>query len=179
MHNGIKQQPPSEFTHMPFDFYDFPQDMYVEETFEQGGACTTPSLFGPDKNPPWDQNTQNHFPKLDMHKFEGFDLAGWVSQMEHYFQLYNFTDPKTKLKVGVLYLDVECFRWWQWHMRSIGGRPIDWTCFSKALCAHFDQESDFLACLTKLKHIGLVKDFITAFEQLVIRVISLVDSFYV
>jgi hypothetical protein len=52
MHNGNKHKPPFEFTHMDSDFYVFPQDMNVEEISEQGGARTTFSLFGLDKNPP-------------------------------------------------------------------------------------------------------------------------------
>lgn len=73
-----------------------------------------------------------------MQKFQGYDPTNWVSQMEQYFHLCNITDLGTKLKVGVLYLDVEHFRWWQWHMRSIGGRPINWTCFIKSPHACFD-----------------------------------------
>jgi hypothetical protein len=29
----------------------------------------------------------NKVPKLDMHKFDGSNLAGWISQMEQYFSL--------------------------------------------------------------------------------------------
>lgn len=110
--NGHTQQHPSRFTHMPSDFYDFPQDMPLEETSKQGGARTTFSLFGQDKNPPQDQHTWQRFLKLDMHQFEGSDPMGWVFQMEQYFKLHNITNPVLKVKIGVLYLDVERFRWW-------------------------------------------------------------------
>lgn len=125
--------------------------MHAKETYEQGGARTTFPLFGPDKNHPRDQNTWHRFPKLDMHKFEGSYPTGWVSQMEKYFHLHNIIDPKTKLKVRVIYLNVECFRWWQWHLKSIGGRPVGWTYFSKSLCARFNWESHFLGWIPKLK----------------------------
>jgi hypothetical protein len=36
-----------------------------------------------------------------MHKFDGSDLTGWVSQMEHYFSLHDIQDDETKIHVGV------------------------------------------------------------------------------
>ena len=30
-----------------------------------------------------------HFPKLDMKKFDGSNSVDWVAQMEHYFSLHN------------------------------------------------------------------------------------------
>jgi hypothetical protein len=51
----------------------------------------------------------NKVPKVDMHKFDGSNPTGWVSQMEQYFSLQNIWDDETKLHVGVLYLDQE---WW-------------------------------------------------------------------
>jgi hypothetical protein len=73
--NGHLQQHPSSSTYMPSNFYELPQDMPVEETSEQGGACTTFSLFGKEKNPPSEQHTWTRIPKLDMHQFEGFDIV--------------------------------------------------------------------------------------------------------
>jgi hypothetical protein len=46
-------------------------------------------------------------PKFDMHKFDGSNQAGWVSQMEQYFSLHDIQDDETKIHVGVLYLDQE------------------------------------------------------------------------
>jgi hypothetical protein len=47
----------------------------------------------------------NNVPKGEILKFDGFDLVGWVSQMEHYFSLHDIRDDETKFHVGVLYLD--------------------------------------------------------------------------
>jgi hypothetical protein len=46
-------------------------------------------------------------PKVDMHKFDGSNRGGWVSQMEQYFSLKDIQDDETKLHVGVLNLDQE------------------------------------------------------------------------
>jgi hypothetical protein len=36
-------------------------------------------------------------PRVDGTKFDGSDPTGWVTQMEHYFSLYNITDDLAKL----------------------------------------------------------------------------------
>jgi hypothetical protein len=36
-------------------------------------------------------------PWVDVTKFDGSDPTGWVTQMEHYFSLYNITDDLAKL----------------------------------------------------------------------------------
>jgi hypothetical protein len=40
-------------------------------------------------------------PQVDVTKFDGSDPTGWVTQMEHYFSLYNITDDLAKLQYGV------------------------------------------------------------------------------
>jgi hypothetical protein len=46
-------------------------------------------------------------PQVDVTKFDGSDPTSWVTQMEHYFSLYNITDDLAKLRYGVLHLDQE------------------------------------------------------------------------
>jgi hypothetical protein len=112
-----------------------------------------------------------------MHKFDGSDPVGWVSQMEHYFSLHDIRDDETKIHVGVLYLDQEIWKWWKWHKKFYPGLPT-WTMFTKVVCAHFDRESHFLGRLTKLKQTRFVTDFITTFEPLAICTEGLLDEFY-
>jgi hypothetical protein len=45
--------------------------------------------------------------RVDVTKFDGLDPTSWVTQMEHYFSLYNITDDLAKLQYGVLHLDQE------------------------------------------------------------------------
>ena len=117
--------------------------MPLEETSKKGVGHTTFSLFGPEQNHSHDQSRGNHFPKLDRQCFDGSHPAGWLPQMDQYFHLHNITDLGIKLQISILYLDFECFRWWQWHVHAMGYTPVVWPHFYKALCAHFD--------LTKLK----------------------------
>jgi hypothetical protein len=41
---------------------------------------------------------------VDVTKFDGSDPTGWVTQMEHYFSLYDITDNLAKLWYGVLHI---------------------------------------------------------------------------
>ena len=54
-----------------------------------------------------------HLPKFEVNKFDGSDLTGWVTQMEHYFYLHGITNDSIKLHIDVLYLDFERWKWWK------------------------------------------------------------------
>jgi hypothetical protein len=60
-------------------------------------------------------------PRVDVTKFYGSDPTGWVTQMEHYFSLYDITYDLAKLRYGVLHLDQESWQWWQWRKTSRQG----------------------------------------------------------
>jgi hypothetical protein len=68
-------------------------------------------------------NTWNKVPKVETHKLDGSELARWVSQMEHYLSLYHIQDDETKIHVGVLYMDQELWKWWQWHKKFYPREP--------------------------------------------------------
>ena len=51
--------------------------------------------------------------RVDVTKFDGSDPTGWVTQMEHYFSLYDITNDFTKIWYGVFHLDQERWQWWQ------------------------------------------------------------------
>lgn len=97
--------------------------------------------------------------------------------MDQYFMLNHIRDDETKLHVGGLYLDQERWKWWQWHKKCYA-RPITWQVFSKSLCERFEWESNFLGHLTKLRKIGTIHNYITAFEKLAFHTRGLVDEFY-
>ena len=50
---------------------------------------------------------------------------------------------------------------------------------SNALLSRFNWEAHFLGKLTKLHQMGMVKEFIKAFEQLAIHTKNLSDEFYI
>jgi hypothetical protein len=87
---------------------------------------------------------------VDVTKFDGSDRTGWVTQMEHYFSLYNIIDDLTKLWYGFVHLDQECWQWWKWIKNSRQGY-IAWTQFVAELYEHFDTDTDHLGYLKKVK----------------------------
>ena len=63
-------------------------------------------------------NFQHHHFQRDLHllwvdvtKFDYSNSTSWVTQMEHYFSLYDITDDLAKLRYGVLHLDQEHWKW--------------------------------------------------------------------
>jgi hypothetical protein len=53
-------------------------------------------------------------PHVEVRKFDGSDPIGWVTQMEHYFSLYEINDELAKIRYGFLHLYLECWQWWKW-----------------------------------------------------------------
>jgi hypothetical protein len=115
--------------------------------------------------------------RVDVTKFDGSDPTGWVTQMEHYFSLYNITDDLAKLWYGVLHLDQEHWQWWQWRKTSRQGY-IAWTQFVTELYECFDTDTNHLGHLKKLKQSGTIEDFIAAFECLAFRTEGMTDAFF-
>jgi hypothetical protein len=114
-------------------------------------------------------------PRVDVTKFDGSDPTGWVTQMEHYFSLYNITNDLAKLQYGVLHLDQERWQWWQWRKTSRQGY-IAWTQFVVELYEHFDTDTNHLGRWTKLKQSGTIEDFIAAFECQDFRTEGMTDA---
>jgi hypothetical protein len=114
---------------------------------------------------------------VDVTKFDGSDPTGWVTQMEHYFSLYDITYDLAKLRYGVLHLDQEHWQWWQW--RKIARQVyVSWTHFVAEIYECFDTNTNHLGFLTKLKQYGTVEDFISSFERLAFRTDGMSDVFF-
>jgi hypothetical protein len=115
--------------------------------------------------------------RVDVTKFDGSDPTSWVTQMEHYLSLYGITDDLAKLGYGVLHLDQERWKWWQWRKTSRQGY-IAWTHFVVELYERFDTDTNHLGHFTKLKQSGTVEDFIASFEHLAFRTEGMSDAFF-
>jgi hypothetical protein len=116
-------------------------------------------------------------PRVHVTKFDGSNPTSWVTQMEHYFSLYKITYDLAKLRYGVLHLDQECWKWWQWRKTSRQGY-IAWTQFVTELYECFDIDTNHLGRLTKLKQSGTIEDFIATFECLTFRTKGMTDAFF-
>ena len=114
---------------------------------------------------------------MDVKKFDGSDPTGWVTQMEHYFSLHGIIDELAKFYYGVLHLDMELWKWWQWCKKACQGYDA-WTQFVAELYDHFDSNTHHLGCLTKLKQDGKVEDCIATFERLAFHTKDMHDDFF-
>ena len=97
--------------------------------------------------------------------------------MEHYFSLYGITDESSKLLYGVLHLDQECWKWWQWRKNSHQGY-VAWTEFVVDIYKRFETNTNHLGHLKNLKQSATVEDFIDAFERLDFHTKSISDVFF-
>jgi hypothetical protein len=116
-------------------------------------------------------------PKDDVNKFDGSNPMGWVTQLEHHFSLHGITNDLVKLRIGVLYLDLECWKLLQGRKNSHRGY-IACTQFVADLYECFDTNTHHLGCLTKLKQSGIVEEYIIAFEQLNFQTNGMFDTFF-
>jgi hypothetical protein len=114
---------------------------------------------------------------VDVTKFDGLDPTGWVTQMEHYFSLYDIKDDLAKLQYGVLHLNQEHWQWWQWRKTSCQGY-IDWTHFVAEIYELFETSTNHLGHLKKIKQLGIVEDVIATFEQLDFRTEGMSNAFF-
>jgi hypothetical protein len=95
--------------------------LYTNMHIPTDNPLSNPPLHTKAENCSYSHNFQHyHFQHdlrllwVDVTKFDGSDPNGRVTQMEHYFSLYNIIDDLAKLWYGVLHLDQERWQWWQW-----------------------------------------------------------------
>jgi hypothetical protein len=60
-------------------------------------------------------------PKFEVNKFDRSDPQSWVTQMEHYFSLHGIIDELTKICYGIIYMDLEIWKWWKWCCNALQG----------------------------------------------------------
>eukprot|EP00253_Pinus_taeda_P014055 PITA_14055 len=99
------------------------------------------------------------------------------SHSPHVWHTHPPPNDATKLMLGSMYFENEWWQWWKWHQRC-NGYFRTWTQFTKALRDRFEQEDSYLGRLTKLRQIGTVEEYISAFEGLAFRTKGLTDEFY-
>jgi hypothetical protein len=92
----------------------------------------------------------NHFPKIDMRKFDGKDPITWILQMEQFFDLHNV--PHTQnVQISSLYLEPNQFVLY----RCICSRKslVTWTNFIEEMIAHYEgtRSNTFFSQLINLK----------------------------
>jgi hypothetical protein len=117
----------------------------------------------------------NHFPKIDLRKFDGKNPITWILQMEQFFDIHNVPHTQ-KVHIASLYLEPNQFVWYRWlcSRKSL----ITWTIFTKEMIAHYkDTRSNiFFIQLINLKQKGSTIENIENFQRLNIKVTNIPDE---
>jgi hypothetical protein len=107
----IQAQIGTQITEVHYDFNEF------INKFQGPSSYDLPlSIDGVDSNQPLRSHSNSpprdpHLPRVEVNKFDGLDRKSWVTQMEHYSPLHGIIDELTKLRYGILYLDLEIWQW--------------------------------------------------------------------
>jgi hypothetical protein len=117
----------------------------------------------------------NHFPKIEMRKFDGKDPITWILQMEQLFYLHDVPHSQ-KVQISSLYLEPNQFLWYRWlcSLKSL----VTWTIFTKELITHYEdtRRNNFFSQLINLKQKCLVGKHIENFQMLYIKVMDILDE---
>jgi hypothetical protein len=117
----------------------------------------------------------NHFPKIDMMKFDGKDPITWILQMEQFFDLHDVAHTE-KVLIAYLYLEPNQFVWYRWlcYRKFL----VTWTIFTEKMIAHYEdtRRNTFFSQLINLKQKGSVAKHIEKFQRLNIKVTYIPDE---
>jgi hypothetical protein len=141
-------------------------------------ANQPPPGFG--RPPPTPDGTQPFNPssiKLEIPKFDGSDPMNWIFKITQFFD-YHQTPDAQRLRLASFYMEGEALTWYQW--MHTNGQLVSWPMFIHALELRFapSQYEDPQGSLFKLCQTASVKEYQTAFEALVNRIIGLPAPFY-
>ena len=130
------------------------------------------------QNPPSSnsQFTQRNPVKLDIPRFDGRDLLGWIFKISQLFEYQN-TPEEERITVASFYLDGAALSWYQWMFRN--GFITSWSGFLQALESRFAPTfyDDPKGALFKLTQRGNVNEYLTEFERLANQGIGLPPPF--
>jgi hypothetical protein len=110
----------------------------------------------------------NHFPKIDMRKFDGKDPITWILQMDKLFDL-NDVPHTQKARIDSLYLEPNQFVWYR--LLCSHKSLLTWTIFTEEMIEHYEdtRSNTFFSQLINLKKKGLVAEHIENFQRLNIK----------
>jgi hypothetical protein len=117
----------------------------------------------------------NHFPKIDMRKFDDRDPITWILHMEKFFDLHDVPHTQ-KVRIVSLYLEPNQFVWYRWlfSCKSL----VTWTIFTEEMIAHYEdtRSNTFFSQLISIKQKGSVVEKIENFQRLNINVTYIPDE---
>ncbi|KAL0324846.1 UNVERIFIED_CONTAM: hypothetical protein Scaly_1641400 [Sesamum calycinum] len=118
--------------------------------------------------------------KVELLKFDGDDLRGWVFKCEQFFEVDD-TPSGAKAKLAAVHLEGRALQWHQVYMKSRLTREVpNWEEYVRALYDRFGTQlyDDPMAELMNLKQVGTVQDYLDKFDELLNRV-DLLEAYVV
>jgi hypothetical protein len=106
----------------------------------------------------------NHFPKIDMRKFDGKDPITCILQMEQFFDLHDVPHTQ-KVWIESLYLEPNQFMWYRWLCSH--KLLVTWIISMKEMIEHYEdtRRNTFSSQLIKLEQKGSVVEHIENFKD--------------
>lgn len=123
--------------------------------------------FSQPRQPLFDHNSYKP-PKIDLPRFNGEDVVGWLAMAERYLRTYRVPLHEC-VSTLASHFRPDASVWMNAY--KIRHPSPTWAEFVTALLGHFGSgsNSDFKAALSHLQHTSTVDDFITAFTKLSCR----------
>ncbi|XP_057485835.1 fucosyltransferase 2-like [Actinidia eriantha] len=136
----------------------------VDQRLEDRGESVRRSEE-PVENTSHNSNHQYRSMKIEVPRFDGTDVSGWIFKIEQFFQFYN-TPVGQRILISSFNLDGPALSWFKW-MHS-NGFIESWKGFLKALNHRFGPSmyEDYRGALSKLQQTSSVTDYQTKFEDL-------------
>ena len=118
----------------------------------------------------------SHRMKLDVPRFDGADLLGWIFKINQFFE-YHATPEHERLTIVSFYMDGRALSWFQW--MTSNGQFTSWPAFLQALQFQFapSQYEDPTRALFKLTQKGTVNSYLFEFEDLANRIVGMPSPF--
>nr|GFD14800.1 putative mitochondrial protein [Tanacetum cinerariifolium] len=107
--------------------------------------------------------------KIELLKFGGEDVRGWLFKCEQFFKVDNI-DEDCKINLVSIYLFDLALLWHRQFVRFMG-EDVDWNAYRTAILKRFDVAyDDPLGEVKNIKQTSTVQDYIDALDRLLCRI---------
>jgi hypothetical protein len=140
-------------------------------------ARQPPPGFSPPPPPPDPHQFSATTIKLDIPRFDGTDVVGWIFKITQFFDFHHTPDDQ-RLRIASFYMEGEALTWFQWMHDN--GQLLSWPFFLHALEIRFAPSlyEDPKGALFKLTQTTTIKAYQSQFEALANRIVGLPSPFY-
>nr|GEU50102.1 retrotransposable element Tf2 [Tanacetum cinerariifolium] len=108
--------------------------------------------------------------KIEVSKFEGDDVKGWMYKCEQFFKVDNVADEQKVPLISIHLFDI-ALMWHRQFMRLLGSDIVPWLVYRGAIMQRFGNSfDDPLGELKNCKYENIIEDYQNSFDKLLSRV---------